>query len=158
MKFFLLGVVLVHNHVVIVNQRATLEVTKSSVQLSKIVQVEPRHCIEARQRLNHRSHRKRDVWLLHQQRRNLIAHGSGAQPYRRRSRRSKPDISTYATCSLRGLVQSAMTDPDQRQDHRHLDGYSKHAQQRSYRPVTKIREDQFIEQDQILIEIRKGTN
>jgi len=51
-----------------------------------------------------------------------------------------------------------MADPDQRQDHRHLDGDSKHAQQRSDRPVTKIGEDEFIEQDQILIEIQGLTN
>jgi hypothetical protein len=51
-----------------------------------------------------------------------------------------------------------MADSNQRQDHRHLDGDSKHAQQCSDRPVTKIREYQFIEQDQILIEIKRGTN
>ena len=51
-----------------------------------------------------------------------------------------------------------MADPDQRQDHRHFDGDSKHAQQRSDRPVTKIGEYEFIKQDQILIEIQEGTN
>ena len=51
-----------------------------------------------------------------------------------------------------------MADPAQRQDHRHFDGNGKHTQQRSDRPVTKIREDQFIEQDQILIEIKGLTN
>jgi hypothetical protein len=51
-----------------------------------------------------------------------------------------------------------MAHPNQRQDHRHLDGDSKHAQERSDRPVTKIGEDEFIKQDQILIEIQGLTN
>ena len=54
-----------------------------SVQLPKIVEIEPSHCVEARQRLNHRPHRKCDVGLLHQQRRNFVAHRSRAQPYGR---------------------------------------------------------------------------
>ena len=134
-EFFLLGIVLIHDHVVVVDQRPTLEVTKAAVQLTKFFEIEACNRIEARQRLDHRSHRKGDMWILHQQCRNFVAHRSRTKADRRRTRRPKPDISAYSARPLCRLIQRSVTHPDQRQDHRHLNGNGKHAEDRSDRPV-----------------------
>src|SRR5208283_1110173 len=140
------GVIFINNNVIVTLKGTSFDKPEAPTELVELREINAGESVKARKRLNHGASSECNMCLLHEERQQVLAHGRRTEADDGGRRRPHHNVRPYSACTPCGLIQSSITDANQRQDHRDLDTDGQHAQERPDRSMPKVLKNKSVEQ------------
>src|SRR5260370_10507810 len=150
MKFLFSRIIFVNQDFIISLEWSPMNNMKLSTQFLELIKIQTSCHIESTQRLNDGSHGEGHMGFAHQGRHEIGAHGSRAETEGRACGWTKNNIGSYAAGAPGALIQRAVADADQRQNHRDFDSNGEHAQECADGTMANVLKDESIQQVNII--------
>ena len=155
--FFLFGVVLVDDDVIVCLKGSALEEFEAAGHAVDGGEVDALDGVEAADALDHGAGCELDAGFGGEDGDGLLGHGCGGERHGGGAGRTDEDVGTDASGSAGGGIEGAEGDADEGEDHGDLDADGEDGEEGPQRAMREVSEDKLIDQVKISIRQRRGS-